>query len=84
MFTFQSIEKLKQDDIDNDAKHMEKIANKRSLLMKKVRNIYNTGQKFRGTSHFCRQMVFVSTSPLLPPPKHFEGGWEKCNKKLKK
>ncbi|KAJ7385638.1 Structural maintenance of chromosomes protein 3 [Desmophyllum pertusum] len=32
---WQSIEKLKQDDIDNDAKHMEKIANKRSLLMKK-------------------------------------------------
>ena len=33
----QSVEKLKRDAIDDDAKHMEKIAHKRSLLMKKVR-----------------------------------------------
>ena len=27
---------------------------------------YNTDQTFWDTSHFCRQMVFVSTSPLPP------------------
>ncbi len=31
------MEKQKRDAIDDDAKHMEKIAHKRSLLMKKVR-----------------------------------------------
>ena len=29
--------------------------------------VYNPGQTFWDTSHFCRQMVFVSTSTLLPP-----------------
>ncbi|XP_027039126.1 structural maintenance of chromosomes protein 3-like [Pocillopora damicornis] len=32
---WKSVEKLKRDAIDDDAKHMEKIAHKRSLLMKK-------------------------------------------------
>lgn len=32
---WKNIEKLKRDAIDDDAKHMEKIAHKRSLLMKK-------------------------------------------------
>ena len=39
LLSFQSMEKQRMDAINDDAKHMEKIAHKRSLLMKKVRSL---------------------------------------------
>ncbi len=44
------MEKQKRDAIDDDAKHMEKIAHKRSLLMKKVRTITAARAVFKWVS----------------------------------